>query len=196
VEGPSADPAIRAARDRDRRALLATLFASRGTIMLTAGDEFGRSQAGNNNAYAQDNAITWLDWDGRDRALEDFCAELSALRRAVPELSNPWLLTGEPEQDGTPDVIWLTPDGTRKTTAHWTDAEGPTLAMVLARRDGGGRIAVLFNRGPDLLHFRLPRRPGFDWQDASVGTLPVPGRSVAIVTETARPEPARHHGGP
>ncbi len=196
VEGPSADPAIRAARDRDRRALLATLFASRGTIMLTAGDEFGRSQQGNNNAYAQDNAITWLDWDGRDRALEAFCRDLAALRRSAPELSGPGLLTGEPGQDGTPDVIWLTPEGSHKTTAHWTHPEGPTLAMVLARRDGGGRIAVLFNRGPDLLHFRLPTRPGFVWQTASVGMLPVPGRSVAIVTEAARPEAADRHASP
>ena len=74
AEGPTADPAITAARSRDLRALLATLFASRGTIMLTAGDEFGRSQGGNNNAYAQDNAITWLDWDRRDRDLEAFVA--------------------------------------------------------------------------------------------------------------------------
>jgi glycogen debranching enzyme len=195
VEGPSDDPSILAARDRDRRAVLATLFASRGTIMLTAGDEFGRSQQGNNNAYAQDNPITWLDWEGRDRALEDFCADLAALRQAMPELSDPRLLTGEARQGGLPDVLWLTPGGAEKTVEHWTDPEGPTLAMVLARREGSGRIAVLFNRGPDLLHFRLPQRPGFVWQDASVGMMPVPGRSVAIVTEAARPEPARHRTG-
>jgi len=195
VEGSSADPAIRAARDRDRRALLATLFASRGTIMLTAGDEFGRSQRGNNNAYAQDNAITWLDWDGRDRALEDYCAGLAAVRRALPELSDPHLLTGEPGPDGTPDVVWLTPEGSHKTTAHWTQSAGPTLAMVLAR-EGDGRIAVLFNRSPDVLHFRLPARPGFVWQGVPESTLPVPGRSVAIVTETVRPAAAHRHGGP
>ncbi|MBA3324441.1 MAG: glycogen debranching protein GlgX, partial [Rhodobacteraceae bacterium] len=82
AEGPSDDPHIAAARARDLRALLATLFASRGTIQLTAGDEFGRSQSGNNNAYAQDNPLTWLDWAGRDRGLEACCARLSALRRA------------------------------------------------------------------------------------------------------------------
>jgi glycogen operon protein len=80
VEGPSEDPAIRAARVSDAKGLLGTLFASTGTIMLTAGDEFGRTQQGNNNAYAQDNPITWLDWEGRDRALEDHVAALAAWR--------------------------------------------------------------------------------------------------------------------
>jgi glycogen operon protein len=80
VEGPSGDPAVQAARAADVRALVGTLFASTGTIMLTAGDEFGRSQQGNNNAYAQDNALTWLDWEGRDRALEDHVAALAAWR--------------------------------------------------------------------------------------------------------------------
>jgi glycogen debranching enzyme len=87
VEGPTDDPAIRAARARDLRALLATLFASRGAIMLTAGDEFGRTQGGNNNAYAQDNETTWLDWQGRDRDLEAFVATLGDLRARAPCLT-------------------------------------------------------------------------------------------------------------
>jgi len=85
IEGPSDDPAVIARRRRDLRALLATLFASTGTIMLTAGDEFGRSQQGNNNAYAQDNAIGWVDWQTRDTALEDFAATLAAWRAAHRE---------------------------------------------------------------------------------------------------------------
>lgn len=80
VEGTSDDPGIQAARGADARALLGTLFASTGTIMLMAGDEFGRSQKGNNNAYAQDNPLTWLDWEGRDLALEDHVAALAAWR--------------------------------------------------------------------------------------------------------------------
>lgn len=82
VEGASDDPAVLAKRAQGMRALLATLFASTGTIMLTAGDEFGRSQQGNNNAYCQDSAIGWVDWSGRDEALEDYVAQLSAQRRA------------------------------------------------------------------------------------------------------------------
>ena len=80
AEGPSEDEAVRAARAADARALLGTLFASTGTIMLTAGDEFGRTQQGNNNAYAQDNALTWLDWEHRDRELEAHVAALAAWR--------------------------------------------------------------------------------------------------------------------
>lgn len=83
VEGGSDDPAVLARRGQDMRALLGTLFASTGTIMLTAGDEFGRSQQGNNNAYCQDSAIGWVNWTARDEALEDYVAELSARRRAA-----------------------------------------------------------------------------------------------------------------
>jgi len=84
AEGESQDPEIQRKRQADMRALLATLFASRGTIQLTAGDEFGRSQRGNNNAYAQDNEITWLDWENRDTALEDFAAAWAANRASLP----------------------------------------------------------------------------------------------------------------
>ena len=103
IEGPSDDPDVLARRAADLRALLGTLFASTGTIMLTAGDEFGRSQQGNNNAYAQDNALSWIDWENRDRTLEAWVAEL-AERRALragafatfPEPGD-WLdLAGEP----------------------------------------------------------------------------------------------------
>ncbi|WP_288483310.1 glycogen debranching protein GlgX [uncultured Novosphingobium sp.] len=80
VEGPSDDPAVLARRQAAVRALLSTLFASTGTVMLTAGDEFGRSQQGNNNAYAQDNPVTWVDWAGRDLALEDYVAGLARWR--------------------------------------------------------------------------------------------------------------------
>ena len=83
VEGPSDDPAVLAARAADLRALLGTLFTSTGTILLAAGDEFGRSQQGNNNAYCQDSPIGWVDWAGRDIALEDYVAGLAARRAAA-----------------------------------------------------------------------------------------------------------------
>jgi len=86
VEGETTDARIEAARQRDVRALLATLFASRGAIMLTAGDEFGRTQKGNNNAYCQDNALTWLDWQGRDVELEAFVARLAEMRFGTADL--------------------------------------------------------------------------------------------------------------
>ncbi|WP_404482172.1 glycogen debranching protein GlgX [Novosphingobium sp. BL-52-GroH] len=109
TEGPSADPTILAARNADLKALLGTLFASTGTIMLTAGDELGRTQQGNNNAYCQDNAIGWIDWSGRNRNLEAYVAALSAARmkclqwyRSFPE-----------------PVLWLNEDAREMTLADW-----------------------------------------------------------------------------
>jgi len=110
AEGPIFDSTIRARRDQDVRALLSTLFASRGTIMLSAGDEFGHSKNGNNNAYAQDNAITWLDWEKRDRSLEDFVAELARKRAARPQLGTPQFLR---------DAEWRGLDGMPMTSARW-----------------------------------------------------------------------------
>ncbi|TPE50777.1 glycogen debranching protein GlgX [Amaricoccus solimangrovi] len=184
AEGPTRDTAILAARERDLRALLATLFAARGTIMLTAGDEFGRSQHGNNNAYAQDNAITWLDWRGRDRALEAWCGELARIRRAHPRLSDPRFLTGKAAPDGVPDVVWLAPDGVEMHAGHWEHPEAPAVTMILGPTTPGatrpGRLAVLFNRGHDEMVFALPPREGFAWVEPAV-TLP--GRSVRFVEE-------------
>jgi glycogen operon protein len=183
VDGPTADPAIGAARQSDLRALLGTLFASRGTIMLTAGDEFGRSQGGNNNAYAQDNPITWLDWSGRDRELEADVAALSAFRRAHPVLGDPGLLSGKPGPDGNADVAWLTPAGREKTAADWEDGHGMAFAMVL--RERGGRIAVLFNRSRHDVDFVLPLRRGRRWEGAADGRVTVGRRSVTYIVERA-----------
>jgi glycogen debranching enzyme len=109
AEGMSADPAVNARRAADLRALLATLFASTGTIMLTAGDEFGRSQKGNNNAYAQDNALTWIDWSARDRELEDYVAGLAAWRAARTGRFRQFPRDGE----------WQTLAGREMTVADW-----------------------------------------------------------------------------
>lgn len=184
VEGPSADPQVRAARARDLRALLATLFASRGSIMLTAGDEFGRTQSGNNNAYAQDNAITWLDWGARDRELEDHCAALAAIRRAWPEIADPMPRTGRWDTCGVPDLVWLSPDGVALTHEDWQRRPGAAFAMVLCTARGG-RVAVLFNPGPDDARFALPCRPGWAWE----GLPEVASRAVRFVAEGPRGQP-------
>lgn len=134
VEGPSSDERVVALRRRDIKALLALLFASRGAIMLTAGDEFGRTQDGNNNAYAQDNDITWLDWVGRDRDLEAFVRKLSELRARHAVLRDTALL-------GDGDVRWLREDGQRMTVADWEDPDRRSLVMVL----GDVRVVI----GPD-----------------------------------------------
>lgn len=131
VEGPTDDPAIRAARARSVRAMLATLFLSRGTPMLTAGDEFGRSQQGNNNGYAQDNDTTWLDWAGRDEALEDFVAELSTFRRDAPLDWTDWLAEAE----------WRTLSGDPMTPGDWN---GDGFALHIVRH--GQSLILRFDR--------------------------------------------------
>ena len=132
VEGPSDDPAVLTRRDADRRALLATLFASRGTILLTAGDEFGRTQRGNNNAYAQDNAIGWVDWAGRDRALEDFACALAALRAA----------TGLDRVAPYDAPDWRRLDGEPMRDEDWANADGFALRLP----DGDRRVTLQFDR--------------------------------------------------
>lgn len=110
AEGLTDDPAVLARRAALARAMLGTLFVSTGTIMLTAGDEFGRSQQGNNNAYAQDNAVTWVDWENRDRALEDHVAALASWRAARD--------MAQFAQDGT----WRALDGATMDAGRWEDA--------------------------------------------------------------------------
>jgi glycogen operon protein len=114
AEGPSEDPEILCRRKADLCALLATLFATRGTIQLTAGDEFGRSQQGNNNAYAQDNEITWLDWENRDKELEAFVQACAVLRAANPCLSDTRLLA---------DADWYDLGGNKMTSDKWQNAD-------------------------------------------------------------------------
>jgi len=190
VEGETSDAAIAEARFGDQRALLATLFASRGTIMLTAGDEFGRTQQGNNNAYAQDNAITWLDWAGRDRSLEQYASALSALRRAFPALSDTRFLTGKPAGGwDIPDVDWLTEAGATLAETDWNDARRHRLTMVLGGA-GDDRLAVIVNGDRRQCVFTLPERAGFGWHpaieiaDGDVDlSRPVPGRTVVFMVE-------------
>ena len=146
VEGESADPNVTRHRARDVRALLATLFVSRGTIMLTAGDEFGRTQRGNNNAYAQDNAISWIDWAGRDVALEDYVSGLAQLRRALPALSDP---------KQRHDTEWFTLDGAPMTPAEWNNAQSNGFEMSLPLPDNG-RFTCRFDRVARTVSFTQP----------------------------------------
>ncbi len=187
IEGESGDPAVRQRRKRDARALLTTLFCSRGTIMLTAGDEFGRTQRGNNNAYAQDNETTWLEWEGRDQALEDYARALSALRRSLPVFAATAFLTGPPSgSDEIPDVAWLTETGRLMAGADWHDSGRHRLIMLLDTGKGS-RLGVLVNGDRRACVFTLPERDGYRWTPALELSpdlsQPVPGRSVVLMIE-------------
>jgi len=139
VEGPTNDPRIVEKRAKAVRGLLTSLFASRGAIMLTAGDEFGRSQKGNNNAYAQDNEITWLDWEGRDRDLEDFVAALSKFRHDHIRAFGPEFLR---------QAEWKDLNGKPMTPAKWEDPARKGFLVTVPggltiRLDSGDAIAEL-----------------------------------------------------
>jgi len=192
VEGDSADAGVRANRTRDIEAMLATLFLSRGTIMLNAGDEFGRTQHGNNNAYAQDNELAWLDWAGRDEALEQYTTALASLRKTAPALAATDFLTGEAE-GGAPDVAWLDETGAPLDTGQWMDPCRRRLAMVLAGGNvDGGRLAVMVNGEARGVPFSLPLRDDFRWklllaeeQEQGPARWDIAGRTIAIAVEEA-----------
>jgi glycogen debranching enzyme len=176
AEGPTDDPAVQERRRSDVMSLLSTLFASRGTIMLTMGDEGGRSQQGNNNAYCQDNEITWMDWSTLDPALIRHTGAIAALRRRFSAFSETAFFTG----DG--DVEWLAPTGAPMQVSDWENGENPLLGMVLETDDHQSgrpaRLAILFNRGHENADFVLP---GAGWQELFSGQAwqgSLPPRSV------------------
>ncbi|WP_254225769.1 glycogen debranching protein GlgX [Burkholderia gladioli] len=177
VEGPTDDPDIREQRERQKRNMLATLLLSQGTPMLLGGDEFGRSQRGNNNAYCQDNEISWIDWAGIDedgRALADFVRKLTTLRQRLPVLRRGRFLTGEhnPALDVT-DARWLSPAGEDLTQAQWDDAsmrcfglviDGRAQASGIVRAASDATLLLVFNAHFDVVDFTLPEIPeGEHW---------------------------------
>jgi len=166
VEGDTDDPAVQAARGLRKRNLLATLMLSQGTPMLLAGDEMGHSQGGNNNAYAQDNEVTWIDWAAGDAALTDFTARLLALRRRHGVLRQRQFLHGRAGgADGQPDVIWRRSDGGSPGPGDWHDPGfrclGVELRMARPGAFGPDVVLAVFNAGPATV-FALPG--GVDWR--------------------------------
>jgi len=175
VEGPTEDPEVNALRARQQRNFLATLLLSIGVPMLLAGDERGRTQNGNNNAYCQDNEISWLDWS-RDGDLLEFTRELVAFRKRHAVFRRSWFLTGEQSMgSGLPDAWWFRPDGRRMTRRDWEQAECRALGVFLngqeiRRRTTEGEQLVddsfllVLNASADDVVFQLPtRRFGRIW---------------------------------
>ncbi|WP_313514105.1 glycogen debranching protein GlgX [Pseudomonas sp.] len=176
VEGPTDDPEIRALRLRQMRNFMATLLFSQGTPMLVAGDEFARTQHGNNNAYCQDSEIGWIDWnlDEDGEALLAFVRQAIALRLKYPMLRRGRFLVGAYNEElGVKDVTWLAPSGEEMTVEQWHDPHGKCLGMLLdgraqptgIRRAGADvTLLLIFNSHFDVVNFRLPSVPeGEHW---------------------------------
>ncbi|MCO2687994.1 glycogen debranching protein GlgX [Pseudomonas aeruginosa] len=167
-EGPTDDPEIRALRLRQMRNLLSTLLLSQGTPMLVAGDEFSRTQQGNNNVYCQGNELGWIDWrlDDEGRSLLAFTQRLLALRQRYPILRRGRFLVGEyNEALGVKDVTWLAPGGEEMTEEHWHDEHARCLGVLLdgraqptgiLRSGEDATLLLILNAYHDAVSFRLP----------------------------------------
>jgi len=202
AEGPTDDAGINDIRGRVKRALLATMMFSHGTPMLLAGDEFGNTQNGNNNAYCQDNERSHLDWDTANspagRELTSFVAKLVQVRRNHPSLRAAKFMIGDEEvYDGLIAVGWFNANGEWNHDGAWHDAENRTLALRRTTRDERGGLDVtmlLINGSPDPVDFKLPE-PALQWRlvvdtaepEADIyvsvdGPVSVQGRSVVLLS--------------
>jgi glycogen operon protein len=194
VEGPTDDPAILAAREQQKRSFLATLILSQGVPMLLGGDEMGRTQQGNNNAYAQDNPISWFDWSQTDasRQLLDFTRGLIAFFRRHPVLRRRRFFQGRRIRGSSvKDLTWFDGRGEEMTDEQWSAADTLTIGLRLAgdaideRGPRGERIVddtllMILNAADEAVEFRLPdgsRRP---WE---------------LVLDTRNPDPPQDGGG-
>jgi glycogen operon protein len=215
TEGPSDDPAITELRARQKRNFLVTLFCSQGVPMLLAGDELGRTQDGNNNAYCQDSEMSWIDWEdaGKHADLLDFTCTLIALRREHPVFRRRRFFSGTVSGDsGLGDITWLTPAGTEMTVGDWR-SDARALAVLLngsAITEPGPRgeaitddsFLLLFNAGDQPVTFILASTgQAADWEvivdtastaaepgdrRAPAGQLAVAGRTAVILQARER----------
>lgn len=184
VEGPTDDPAILQLRRQQQRNFLTTLFLSQGVPMLVAGDEFGRTQQGNNNAYCQDNEISWLNWAAADKHLLAFTQQLIDIRHRHPVFRRRRWFMGRPLHGaGVEDIAWLLPDGTEMTDDHWQHDFAKSL-MIFMNGKGiptpsykGDKIIddsflLLFNASAGPVDFKIPKENyGHSWQQVINTTL-------------------------
>ncbi len=215
TEGPALDPAILELRARQRRNFLVTLFCSQGVPMLLAGDELGRTQRGNNNAYCQDNDVSWVEWSsaGEPGGLLELTRALSALRRDHPVFRRRRFFSGQPagpDASALRDIIWLTPSGTEMTLADWGSAFARSIGVFLngdAITEPGPRgeaitdshFLLLFNAHSEPVAFALPgphlapgwevvvdtAQPGSTASQAAGDTLLVRDRAIVVLKAVA-----------
>jgi len=172
VEGPTDDPEINRLRARQIRNMLATLLLSQGTPMLLAGDEFGRTQQGNNNAYCQDDEISWLNWkiEEKGQSLIRFVQKLTKLRRDFPILRRSRFLSGVYNEElGVKDVGWINPNGHEMQSGDWADNNAKCVGMLIdgraqptgiRQRGADATVLIVLNAHHDLVSFTLPECPG------------------------------------
>ena len=204
AEGPSGDAAVEALRDRQVRNFAAILLLSRGVPMFVAGDEVRRSQQGNNNAYCQDNQLSWFDWSlvAQNGALLRFWTRMIEFRKKYAALRRGQFFTGAVNQRGVQDVSW---HGTRLSSPDWSDPEARVLGMTLAGFDGDPDIHVMMNMYWESLDFDVPQIVGRRWSkvvdtaqappddfaepgteaDVAGNTCTVAGRSIVVLVNRA-----------
>jgi glycogen operon protein len=176
AEGPTDDPGIVALRNRQKRNFLTTLLLSQGVPMLLGGDEMGRTQAGNNNAWCQDNEISWFDWEGSDPELQEFTRRIIELRQTEPVFRRQdFFVGGEVVGSGLPDVVWVRPDGEDMTQEDWQRDDAHSLGVFLngqeiASHDRNGNpirgasFLIFFNAHYEPIDFCVPPRLGTTWK--------------------------------
>jgi len=206
AEGSTEDPAVNQLRLRQSRNLLATVLLSQGVPMLLAGDEIGHSQQGNNNAYCQDNEISWLDWDLKEgkAGLLAFVGRMIALRKRHPVFRRKNFFQGRPIKGvGIKDISWLTPDGREMTDEEWKESSARCLGMLLVGQlilEQGERgdpvtddnLLVLMNAHFEQIPFGLPSSAAdTGWRATVDTTWTVPSRRVIYASGTNYPLQAR-----
>ena len=170
-EGPTTNPDVIRLRERQKRNFLATLFLSQGIPMLLGGDEMARTQHGNNNAYCQDNEISWFNWDDADEDLLEFTRKLIRFRRDHPVfMRRGWFIGKAVHGKGIEDIGWFTPDGHEMEEEHWGEGFAKSMAVFLNGKAIGSldpfgqpiqddSFLVLFNAGQDEILFNPPVPP-------------------------------------
>jgi glycogen operon protein len=207
AEGPTDDPEILALRARQQRNFLTTLLLSQGVPMLLGGDEMARTQQGNNNAWCQDNEISWFDWESADPELQEFTRRLIELRQSEPVFRRQDFFVGdEVVGSGLPDVVWLRPDGEDMTEDDWQREDAHSLGVFLNGREipthdrngnqiRGASFLIFFNAHYEPIDFCITPRLGETWKlelatgDESAladtfapgSTIGVEGRSVLVL---------------
>jgi glycogen operon protein len=166
VEGPTTAPKVLERRGRLRRGMIATMFCSLGVPFLTAGDERGRTQRGNNNAYCQDNEISWLDWSSCDDEMLAFTRSMAAFRRSHPIFRRSRYFDGNHNHaTGLPDVSWLDGNGTLLCHEEWHDPERRHFGALLSEDEGLSKpMLLMFNSGAQTIPFVLPGTETERWK--------------------------------